>query len=85
MAIWKKKAKQFDEPYKVSKAITKGNAATKLSMIIMGFGNIAHKQVIKGLLFLALEATYLVHGDKRYHKSGTLHYTGRKCTGRGVE
>lgn len=54
MAIWKKKAKQFDEPYKVSKAITKGNAATKLSMIIMGFGNIAHKQVIKGLLFLAM-------------------------------
>ena len=59
MAIWKKKAKQFDEPYKVSKAITKGNAATKLSMIIMGFGNIAHKQVIKGLLFLAMEAAYI--------------------------
>ena len=59
MAIRKKKAKEFDEPYKVSKAITKGNAATKLSMIIMGFGNIAHKQVIKGLLFLAMEAAYI--------------------------
>lgn len=40
MAIWKKKAKQFDEPYKVSKAITKGNAATKLSMTLWDSGTL---------------------------------------------
>ena len=29
--------------------------ATKLSFLIMGFGNIAHKQIVKGLGFLAIE------------------------------
>lgn len=59
MAIVKKKAKEFDTPYTVSKAVKNGNAATKLSMIIMGFGNIVHGQVIKGLLYLAMEAGYI--------------------------
>ena len=32
---------------------------TKLSMLIMGLGNILHKQALKGLLFLAAEVAYL--------------------------
>ncbi|MDO5135751.1 MAG: sugar ABC transporter permease [Eubacteriales bacterium] len=59
MAIIKKPVKEFDNPYSVGKAIAEGNAATRLSMLIMGAGNMAHRQVAKGLLFLAVEAAYI--------------------------
>ena len=58
MTIFKKKEKEFFTPYTVREALAKGGAATKLSMLIMGFGNLAHRRV-KGLLFLAIEAVYL--------------------------
>ncbi len=54
-----KKVSDFATPYTVTNAITKGGLFTKLSMLIMGLGNIAHKQVIKGLLFLAIEVAYI--------------------------
>ena len=38
----------------------KGDGATKLSYIIMGAGNIAHKQVIKGILFFITEVAYIL-------------------------
>lgn len=60
MAIWKKRAKEFDAPYAVSKAITKGSAVTKLSALVMGLGNIAHRQVLKGLMYLAVEIAYIL-------------------------
>ena len=60
MSIFKKPATVFDTPYTVSNAIMKGGAATKLSMLLMGMGNIAHKQILKGLLFLAVEAAYIL-------------------------
>ncbi|MDD7740742.1 MAG: sugar ABC transporter permease [Fusicatenibacter sp.] len=59
MAIFQKRVKEFDTPYAVGAAIKNGNAVTKLSMLIMGFGSIAHKQVVKGLLYLAVEIGYL--------------------------
>ena len=37
-----------------------GDMATKLSYVIMGAGNIAHKQVMKGLIFLAAEVAYFM-------------------------
>lgn len=46
-----KKKSDFATPYTVSNALTKGGAAVKLSALIMGLGNIAHKQIIKGLIF----------------------------------
>ena len=49
MSEKKKGGKEFDNPYSVAKAVTKGNALTKLSMVVLGFGNIAHHQIIKGL------------------------------------
>lgn len=60
MAIRKKTVKEQETPYTVMRAITRGNALTKLSMLIMGIGNIAHRQIIKGLLFLAAEIAYLL-------------------------
>ncbi len=55
----KKRVNYFATPYTVTNAVKEGGVATKLSMLIMGFGNIVHKQIIKGLLFLALEVCYL--------------------------
>ena len=60
-ATKKKKAKEFQTPYTVTGALVKGNAITKLSMLIMGLGNIAHKQIVKGLMFLAIEVLYLYY------------------------
>ena len=39
----------------------KGDWATKLSYLIMGFGNAVKGQVIKGLLFLLTEAAYIAY------------------------
>lgn len=55
----KGKNKEFSTPYTVINAVTKGNIVTKLSMVIMGLGNIAHKQIGKGIMFLAVEAAYI--------------------------
>lgn len=60
MGLFKKKVNEFPTPYTVTAAVTKGDAGTKLSMLVMGLGNMMHKQVLKGLLFLAIEAAYLV-------------------------
>ena len=65
MASLKKRAKEFETPYPVTKAITKGDALTKLSMLVMGLGNLAHKQIVKGILFLAVEIAYLLFRDRR--------------------
>lgn len=56
----RKKAKEFSTAYSVTAALRQGGPETKLSMILMGLGNMVHKQIGKGLLFLALEAAYLV-------------------------
>lgn len=60
MNFFEKRVNQFPTPYTVTAAVTNGGGETKLSMLIMGLGNIVHKQVIKGILFLAVEAAYLV-------------------------
>ncbi|MCD8050810.1 MAG: sugar ABC transporter permease [Clostridiales bacterium] len=43
-----------------TEALRDGGPETKASALVMGLGNIAHKQVVKGLLFLAVEVIYLV-------------------------
>lgn len=55
----KKHYNEFPTPYTVSAAVKKGGAATKLSMVIMGAGNIAHKQIVKGFMFLAMEVAFI--------------------------
>ena len=56
----KKAGKDFQTPYTLTNAVVKGNIITKLSLLIMGLGNICHKQIIKGLMFLAIEAGYIL-------------------------
>ena len=38
-----------------------GNAITKLSAIVFGLGNLIHKQIIHGLILLALEFSYIYY------------------------
>ena len=62
----KKKEDGFSTPYTCMNAIKKGGIETKLSMVLMGFGNFVHKQKIKGLLYLAVEAAYWYLCCKRH-------------------
>ena len=55
----KKRINEFPTPYTVTNAVKKGGMMTKLSMILMGAGNIAHKQIVKGLLFLLTEIAFV--------------------------
>lgn len=55
----KKRVNQFPSPYTLKNAVVKGDLITKLSIIVMGAGNIAHQQIVKGLLFLGVEAAYI--------------------------
>ena len=45
--------------YGVIEALREGDTGTKLSALVMGLGNILHRQVGKGLIFLAAEIAYL--------------------------
>ena len=56
----KRKPSEFDTPYTCTAAIAKGAPETRLSMLVMGLGSFVHGQRIKGLLYLAAEATYIV-------------------------
>lgn len=44
----------------VLQALRDGGPETRASALVMGFGNMVHKQLAKGLIFLALEIAYLV-------------------------
>ena len=54
----------------------KGDWATKLSYLIMGFGNIVRGQIVKGCIFLATEVLYILFlvtfGIQYLSKFGTL-------------
>lgn len=60
MGLFKKRVNNFPTPYTVSAAAAKGGFETKLSMVVMGYGNILHKQAVKGILYLLTEIAYLV-------------------------
>ena len=44
---------------KVLQALRDGGPETKASALVMGLGNMVHKQAVKGLLFLAVEIAYI--------------------------
>ena len=50
---------KIDNPVTCMEALKNGDAMVKLSAVVMGLGNMAHKQVTKGVLFLAAEAAYI--------------------------
>lgn len=56
----KKKMKEFVTPYTLGAAVKKGDIGTRLSLVLCGVGNILHKQIIKGIMFLAVEAIYVL-------------------------
>lgn len=41
-------------------ALAHGDAATRLSAVIMGAGNFAHKRIGKGIMYLAVEALFIL-------------------------
>ena len=49
------------EDVRFFKALAKGDIFTKLSVIIMGLGNLMRGQIIKGLIFLGIEAAYIYY------------------------
>ena len=64
MGIFKKKAQSvYFKPSdaSVAQAFKNGNPITKLSFFIFGLGNIANKQIVRGLIFLAIEIAYLAY------------------------
>lgn len=54
----KAKVKSPEDTYSFGNALKKGDALTRMSCLVMGLGNIAHRQIIKGLLFLICEIGY---------------------------
>ena len=56
-----KKNKEFDNSYTVIGALKNGSMVTKLTALIMGLGNFAHKQIGKGLMYLVVEIGWLIY------------------------
>ena len=54
------KVKEFPDTVSVRESIKKGNAAVRLSCLIMGAGNFRYKQYVKGALFFAAEIIYIL-------------------------
>jgi len=51
----------FGEIKDICTTFVKGSIPTKLSYIIMGFGNFAHGQILRGLMFLGFEAVFIIY------------------------
>lgn len=56
----KVKASDYAAPYTIRNAAQKGNFATRLSFVVMGAGNMIHGQIVKGLIYLALEISFIL-------------------------
>ena len=52
---------KMNAEYTVSNAFKYGDKFTKLSMFILGAGNLAHKEYTKGILFLLTEISFLIY------------------------
>ena len=67
-------------------AVTKGDWKTKISLVILGFGQLLRGQIIKGLSFLLIEIGFIVYlvsfGAKYFAKLGTLGTVATQKVGR---
>jgi len=63
MGIFKKKVSEFDKPRDASalKVFKEGDVVTRLSFVVFGLGNIVNKQIVRGLIFLAIEILYFIY------------------------
>lgn len=59
--LFKREPSEFDTEYTVKNAVKNGDLATKLSFLFMGAGNIARRQIAKGILFLVVEVMYVFY------------------------
>jgi len=57
--VKKPKNMDFHTEYTVHNAVTKGDIFTKLSMVILGAGNFARGEFVKGILFLLYEIVFI--------------------------
>lgn len=55
----KRKNMEGVTPYTCIKALRLGSAETRASALIMGLGNLVHKQFTKGAIFLLTEIAYV--------------------------
>lgn len=55
----KQKKVEFPNPYSLKNALPKGDLISRSSILLFGFGNIARKQILKGLMFFALEIAFI--------------------------
>lgn len=53
--------RKYSDPHTLRAAIKHGDLGTRLSLIFCGAGNILHKQVGKGILFLVVELIYFLY------------------------
>lgn len=60
MAVLGKKKPSASKESTVREALAKGDLYTKLSAVIMGLGNLVRGQIIKGMMFLALEIYFII-------------------------
>ena len=67
---------EFETPYTCLAALKEGSIETRVSAVVMGFGNIVHKQAVKGVLFLAAEIAYIafmiLYGFHNIYMLGSL-------------
>lgn len=78
----KPKNTDFYTEYTVHNAVTKGDLFTKLSMFILGIGNFARGEVIKGILFLLSEISFIgIMLIKGFNNLYMLLSLGEKLTG----
>lgn len=61
LTIWKGILKVKDEFVEIYTTFVNGDWKTKTSYLVMGFGNIARGQILRGLLFLLFEAVFIFY------------------------
>ena len=55
------KTKKIRKPSMIKEAWEYGDLATRLSFLVLGAGNIARKQIVKGLIYLAMEIGFFFY------------------------
>ncbi|MDD7389891.1 MAG: sugar ABC transporter permease [Lachnospiraceae bacterium] len=57
----KKEFSEFPNVISVRTALKEGNRNTRISALIMGFGNLAGGQIVKGLMYLLMEIAFIFY------------------------
>lgn len=81
----KKTASEFQSVYTVTNAVKRGSVVTRLSMIIMGLGNIAHKQMARACYSSSVKSFISHTGAGRRFGAGHAAFTGRSGAAGSME